>query len=157
MDDISAEYLIQPSLNPAWNIALMFYQMSFAQRKPRSNAPIIRNFKWVPKLQYGLFNFLNIHIIRRGTRNVSKESLVKVYYQAYTNSIQSLDIVNDEEWDFTVNYPARDPLLARYFIVERLFNFIKLHFESHQGDIREALSIHSERSSSESAHGSHNR
>ena len=65
LNEISAEDLTKPSLNPAWNIAEMLYRMRLAPRNLLSDVRLIRNFKWVPKLPAGPFNRLNIYFTRR--------------------------------------------------------------------------------------------
>ena len=138
LDEISAEDLTKPSLNPAWDIAEMLYHLSLAPRNLPSDVRLIKHLKWVPKFPAGPFNRLNVYFTRRGARNATKESLAEAYDQAHIRTLQALESVKDEEWEYVVGYPDWDPLLGGYVTLERLFHYINVHFESHASDIRQA-------------------
>ena len=57
------------------------------------------------------------------------------------------------KWDFGVDYPDWGPLLAGHVTLERLFHYIKLHFVSHAGDIRQALDKDSDQYKNEGSRG----
>jgi hypothetical protein len=141
LDEINVEDLNKPSLNPAWTIAEMLYHMSLAPRNLPSDVRLIRHLNWVPKLPPGPFNRLNIYFTRRGARNSTKQSLADAYEEAHSRTLKALESVKDDEWGFGVDYPDWDPLLGSFVTLERLFHYIKLHFESHAKDIRRALGI----------------
>ncbi len=141
LDEIPPEDLDKPSLNPAWTIAEMLYHMSLAPRNLPADVRLIRHLKWVPKLPAGPFNRLNVYFTKRGARNATKESLAAAYDEAHSRTLKALESVQDEEWEFGVDYPDWDPLLGGFVTLERLFHYISLHFETHAKDIRQALDI----------------
>ena len=153
LDEISAEDLTKPSLNPAWNITEMLYHLSLAPRNLPSDVRLIRHLKWVPKFPAGPFNRLNVYFTRRGARNATKKSLAEAYDQAHVRTIQALESVKDEEWKYVVDYPDWDPLLGGHVTLERLFHYIKVHFESHASDIRQALGKDSDQYEREDSRG----
>lgn len=153
LDEISEDDLIKPSLNPAWNIAEMLYHMSLAPRNLPSDVRLIRHLKWVPKFPAGPFNRLNVYFTRRGARNATKVFLAEAYDQAHARLLQALESVKDGEWAYGVDYPDWDPLLEGQVTLERLFHYIKLHFESHANDVRQALGIDSNQYENEDSSG----
>jgi len=153
LDEISVEDLTKSSLNPAWNIAEMLYHLSLAPRNLPSDVRLIRHLKWVPKFPAGPFNRLNVYLTRRGARNATKESLAEAYDQAHARTLQALESVKDEEWEYGVDYPDWDPLPGGHVTLERLFHYIKVHFESHAGDIRQTLGKDSDQYENEGSRG----
>jgi hypothetical protein len=153
LDEISVEDLIKPSFNPARNIAEMLYHLSVAPRDLPSDVRLIRHLKWVPKFPAGPFNLVNIYFTQRGARNTTKESLVEANDQAHALTLQALESVQDDEWEIGVDYPDWNPLLGEDVTLERLFHYIKLHFESHASDIRQALGIDSKQYENEGSSG----
>jgi hypothetical protein len=110
---------------------------------------MIRHLKWVPKLPAGPFNRLNIYFTQRGGRSATKESLGETYDKAHTETLKALESVKEHEWDFGVQYPDWDPMLSGYVTLEKLFHYIKRHFDSHEKDIRLALGMETTSAGSE--------
>ena len=146
LDELSDQDLGIQSLNPAWTVREMLYHMSLAPRNLPSDVRLIRHLKWVPKFPAGPFNRMNVYLTRRGARDATKDSLAETYDQAHARTIQALISVKDEQWELGVNYPDWDPLLGGFVTLERLFHYIKLHFESHARDIRLAIADKNDRS-----------
>ncbi|UCE00915.1 MAG: DinB family protein [Chloroflexota bacterium] len=139
LGEVAETDLTKPSLNPAWNIAEVLYHMTLAPKNLPSDVRLIRRLKWVPKIPAGPFNRLNVYFTRRGARNATKESLAIEYDQAHQRTRKVLESVQDHEWQYSVHYPDWDPLLSGKVNLERLFRYIKRHFDSHSADIRMAL------------------
>jgi len=139
LEEIPAEMLDQPSLNPAWTIREVLYHMSLAPRNLPSDVRLIRYLKWVPKLPPGLFNRLNAYLTRQGARELDKSALAEKYDQAHARTLQALESVAEDEWQIGVDYPDWDLLLSGYVDLERLFHYISLHFNAHASEIRDAL------------------
>ena len=139
LEQLTNEDLNQPSLNPAWSIREVLYHMSFAPKNLPLDVWMIRHLKWVPKIPAGPFNRLNTYLTRRGGRNATKEKIAAAYDEAHQHTLKALDSVQDGEWEKGVNYPDWDPMLSGFVTLERLFQYISLHFASHAGDIEGAL------------------
>lgn len=139
--DLSEDDFDKPSLNPEWTIGEMLYHMSLAPRGLPMDVRMIRYLKWVPKLPAGPFNRLNIYFTKRGGRNATKESLAETYDKAHAQTIKALESVNDNEWNFGVEYPDWDPMLSGFVTLETLFHYIRRHFDAHEKDIRLALGM----------------
>ena len=139
LDQLTIEDLNRPCLNPAWTIGELLYHMSFAPRDLPSDVWLIRHLNWVPKIPAGPFNRLNTNLTRRGGRNATKKMLAESYAEAHQHTLKALESVRDDEWDKGVKYPDWDPMLSGYVTLERLFQYISLHFESHAGEVKGAL------------------
>ncbi len=83
----------------------------------------------------------------------TKESLAEAYDQAHARTLQVLESVKDEEWEYGAEYPDWGPLLGGHVALERLFHYIKVHFESHASDIRRALGKNSDQYDNEGSRG----
>jgi hypothetical protein len=140
LDEIHEEDYDLPSLNLAWTIREVLYHMSLAPRNLPSDVRLIRHLKWVPKLPAGPFNSINAYLTRRGARNLDKAALAAKYDEAHSRTILALDSVKDDQWAFGVDYPDWDPILSGFVTLERLFHYIRQHFEAHAEEIRSALS-----------------
>jgi hypothetical protein len=114
--------------------------MSLAPRNLPSDVRLIRHLKWVPKLPAGPFNSINAYLTRRGARNLDKAALAAKYDEAHSRTILALDSVKDDQWALGVDYPDWDPILSGFVTLERLFHYIRQHFEAHAEEIRSALS-----------------
>ena len=140
LNEIAEEDLDQPSLNPAWTIREVLYHMSLAPRNLPSDVRLIRHLKWVPKIPAGPFNRLNAYLTQRGARNMTNHSLAEKYDQAHARTLGALESVTDDEWAVGVNYPGWDPMLSGSVTLERLFQYISLHFNAHAQEIKAVLS-----------------
>jgi hypothetical protein len=151
--DISEDDYDRPSLNPEWTIGELLYHISLAPRGLPMDVRLIRRLRWVPKLPAGPFNWLNIYFTRRGAKNATKESLADAYDRAHAGALKSLDSVKHDEWGTGVEYPDWDPMLSGYVTLERLFHYLRLHFDSHEKDIRLALGMEIENVGSDNPDG----
>ena len=138
--EIPEEMLDKPSLNPDWTIRETLYHMSLAPRNLKQDVRLIRNLKWVPKPPAGPFNLLNSYFTRRGARDLDKTGLAAKYDEAHASALAVLETMKDEEWQYSVEYPDWDPMLSGQVTLERLFHYIRLHFDTHAEEIRSVLS-----------------
>ena len=53
-------------------------------------------------------------------------------------SMLSLERIEDDEWAFGGDYPDWDPMLSGFVTLERLFHYIRLHFDAHAEEIKAA-------------------
>jgi hypothetical protein len=86
-----------------------------------------------------LFHRLNTFFTRYGSRNLNRDFLAEQYDQAHERALKSLEALQETDFGRSVTYPGYDPLLSGEVTVERLYRYIKLHFEAHAGQIRERI------------------
>jgi hypothetical protein len=113
--------------------------MSLAPRNLPADVRMIRHLKRVPRIPAGPFNRLNTYLTRRGARNLDKSALADKYDQAHQRTMQALDSIQEEEWDLGVQYPDWDPMLSGFVTIERLFHYIRQHFNAHTEEVLDAL------------------
>ena len=118
--------------NPAWTVREVLYHMSIAPRMLGRDVKMITGQNWVYRVipyivPKALFNGLNERLTRFGARNVTRESLADAYDEAHEAVMEALDQVADPDWD---------PFLSGDVTLERLFRYIKVHFDSHAEQIR---------------------
>lgn len=148
---IPPEALDMPTANPAWNVREVLYHMSLAPRFMLTDVRIItaytRQHRWlyramellVPK---SLFDWLNQSYTRLGARNASLHSLAREYERAHQLAIRALAEVADDQFGTSLQYPDWDPILSGAVTVERLFHYVKDHYEAHAAELREIAADH---------------
>ncbi len=144
LKDIPDEALKFRSDNPAWTIGEVLYHMSLAPRMLTTDLSMIIGDRWTYRLipaivPKGLFDWLNKVYTRFGARNANHKFLHHEYNKAHLTVIKALESVSEEELDKSIRYPDWDPLLAGEVTVERLFHYVKIHFDAHAGQIRAVL------------------
>ena len=139
LSQIPADKFDLPSKNPAWTIREVLYHMSLAPRNLPADVRMIRHLKRVPRIPAGPFNRLNTYLTRRGARNLDKSALADRYDQAHQRTMQALDSIQEEEWDFGVQYPDWDPMLSGFVTIEHLFHYVRQHFNAHAEEVLAAL------------------
>ena len=142
--EIPDEALKFPSNNPAWTIGEVLYHMSLAPRMLTTDLRMIIDDRWYYRLipavlPKGLFDWLNKVYTRYGARNASHKILHREYSKAHLTVMNALESVSEEELDKSVRYPDWDPLLAGEVTVERLFHYVKIHFDVHAEQIRAVM------------------
>ena len=136
LEDVPEEMLDKPSQNPDWTIRETLYHMSLAPRNLPTDVRMIRHLKWVPKIPAGPFNRMNRYLTRRGARKLGKTAIAARYDDAHVRTLAALEGIKDEEWALGVEYPDWDPMLSGFVSLERLFHYIRLHFDAHAEEIR---------------------
>jgi hypothetical protein len=76
---------------------------------------------------------------RYGARHLNRRFLQVQYDRAHQRALKALEAMQETDFQKSVLYPGYDPQLSGVVTVERLFRYIKLHFEGHAGQIRERL------------------
>lgn len=131
--------------NPAWTIGEVLYHMSLAPRFLMQDVKMITGQSWLLRLipilmPKWLFNWLNTHLTRYGARHISRQFLADEYDKAHALTLRALDSVPDANLSKSLTYPDWDPLLSGAVTLERLFHYIKDHFDSHAEQIRQRIS-----------------
>jgi hypothetical protein len=142
--EIPDEAFSRLSDNPSWTIGEVLFHMSLAPRFMTTDLKMIISRPWLAKVfaalvPQSIFDRLNDWYTRYGARNLSRSFLAEQYDKAHLRVLKSLETVQEDEFQKTMFYPGYDPILAGDVTVERLFHYIKLHFEEHAGQIRKIL------------------
>lgn len=141
LDSIPDKALKLPSDNPAWTIGEVLYHMSLAPRFLSQDVKMITTQNWLYKIipviiPKQLFDWLNKKLTKYGARKLSRKFISVEYDKAHLSTIKALDEVKEADFYKKLNYPDWDPLLSGEVTLERLFHYIKLHFEAHAKQIR---------------------
>ena len=142
--EIPDEAFSRPSDNPAWTIGEVLFHMSLAPRFIPTDLRVIISRPWLAKgfailVPIPLFHRLNQFFTRYWSRKLDRRFLLEQYDRAHDRAIRSLEALRETDFQKSLRYPGYDPLLSGDVTVERLYRYIKLHFEHHAGQIRERL------------------
>jgi uncharacterized damage-inducible protein DinB len=144
LDEIPEEALARPSDNPAWTIGEVLFHMSLAPRFVVTDLRAILAQAWLARVfallvPAVMFHRLNEFYTRRGARHLNRRFLAEAYDRAHERALRSLEALQEADFQKSLQYPGYDPLLSGDVTVERLFRYVKQHFEHHAGQIRERL------------------
>jgi uncharacterized damage-inducible protein DinB len=141
LDEIPDAALDRPSDNPAWTIRQVLYHMSLAPRLLGADVKLIVRQNWLvrlaPKLvPRRLFNWGNARLTRWQGGRKDRRQLAAEYDRAHASAVKALDGVTEAQLAMSLIYPDWDPLLAGEVTLERLFHYVRDHFEQHAAQIR---------------------
>jgi hypothetical protein len=144
LEEIRDDAFALPSDNPAWTIGEVCYHMSLAPRMLVTDLRIILGQPILAKVftflvPAALFHRLNEFLTRRGARGLNRASLAHAYDKAHTRALQALMPLSETDLQKSLPYPGYDPILSGNVTVEQLFRYVRLHFESHEKQIREIV------------------
>ena len=129
-----------PTDNPAWSVGDMLYHITLGPRALsleiwmtiHARGLFQFTMKYFPS---NLFNHINARFSRRGNK-ITRVSLIKGYEAAHASVIASLKRTDEKDFQTSIIYPAElEPMLAGETSVEKLFHYVKEHFEAHRNAI----------------------
>ncbi|WKZ34605.1 MAG: DinB family protein [Anaerolineales bacterium] len=133
-----------PSSNPAWTVGDILFHITLGPRALAFEVWMTLHARGLYKLAMRyfpsrMFNRLNAWFGSR-KRRISRQGLRKAYGKAHAVAQSRLRRVREEDLSTSVTYP-KDYVsdLAGEISVERLFRYIKRHFEAHEREIRACL------------------
>jgi hypothetical protein len=141
---IPSQALDLPSRNPAWTVREVLFHMSLAPRFMFADVRMIIAHRLLARFvsrffPQRLFNWLNkVYTARRG-QTLSPDALLEEYERGHRTAIRTLSLVSDGDLDETFIYPDWEPLLAGEITLERLFHYIKEHFQIHAQDLEQIV------------------
>ena len=144
LDSVPEELYSHPSDNPAWTIGDVLYHITIGTLAIRFEIWMIHHtpilFKWMLNdTTSKLFNRINARFARRPKR-ITRQGLIKAYEAGHAGLMSSLKRLQDEDFGKSVTYPvAFVSELAGIVSIERLFQYVKLHFDVHAGQIKQNL------------------
>lgn len=141
---IPEEAFSKPSDNPAWTIGEVLFHMSLAPRFVVTDLRFIISRPWLAKafaalVPISLFNRLNEFFTRYGSRDLNRAFLAEQYDRAHKRALESLEALQETDFQKSLRYPGYDSMLSGTVTVERLYRYMKQHFEAHAAQIRKRL------------------
>jgi len=135
-----------PSDNPAWTVGEVLYHMSIAPRFLSKDVKMITNQNWMYRIipvliPKQLFDWLNKKLTKYGARKLSREFLAVEYDKAHQATLIALGEVKETDFKKKLNYPDWDPLLSGEVTLERLFRYVKVHFDAHAAEIPKRILV----------------
>ena len=155
LDSVPEALYHHPSDNPAWTIGEVLYHMSLAPRFMTADLRMLIGQAWAAKfigifVPKSVFDKLNEHFTRRwAAQNMTREKLLRAYDNAHKNTLHALERLNEDDLGKSVKYPDYDELLSGVVSVEKLFHYIKIHFDSHAEQIRQIIKEYNEQTSAD--------
>jgi hypothetical protein len=144
VESVPEEFYGRPSANPAWTIGDVLYHITLGPPAIRTEIWIVRHAGWLfsAVLNHStsrIFNWGNALFARRPKR-ITQEILFRSYERGHAGLLTSLRSMQEMDFSKSTHYPDTFVAeLAGVVTVERLFRYIKLHFEIHASQIREGL------------------
>ena len=130
-----------PTDNPAWTVGDILYHVTLGPRALSLEVWMIVHARGLFQLGMKyfpskLFNRVNAIFARRGKR-INRQMLIKAYAAGHTGIRSRLRRMRDGDFQKSVIYPAEFVSeLAGKVTVERLFRYVKEHFEVHSKQLK---------------------
>ena len=144
LDSIPESDYALPTDNPAWSVGDMLYHLTLGPQALSLEVWMIVHARGLFQFTMNyfpskLFNRINARFSRRGNK-VTRARLVKLYEAGHAKVAASLRKTREEDLQKSVVYPAElEAMLAGETSVERLFHYVKDHFEAHRNSIYQKL------------------
>ena len=143
LDSIPESDYSLPTDNPAWTVGDVLYHITLGPHALSFEIWMIIHARGL--FQFGMnifptkfFNKVNASFARRGNR-INRQMLIKAYEAGHASVRSSLRRTREEQMKLSVVYPADlEAMLAGEVTVERLFHYVKNHFEAHANQIKRA-------------------
>ena len=141
LDSISEADYSLPVDNPAWTVGDILYHIALGPHALAFEIWMIIHARGL--FQFGMntfpskfFNKVNARFGQRGNR-INRQMLIKAYEAGHASVRSSLRRTREEDMQKSVVYPAElEEMLAGECSVERLFHYVKDHFEVHANQIK---------------------
>jgi len=135
-----ADYFL-PTDNPAWTVGDVLYHITLGPRALALEIWMIIHARGL--FQFGMkyfpskfFNKVNARFAQQENR-INRQMLIKAYEAGHASVRSRLRRTREEQMKLSVVYPAEFVSeLAGEVSVERLFHYVKDHFEAHAKQLR---------------------
>lgn len=144
LDSVPKALYHHPSGNPAWTIGDVLYHITLGPPALCFEIWMIRHASGLFQLAMNnltsiIFNRINAIFARRPKR-ITPQSLLKAYETGHAGIMSSLRRMREDEFHKSVIYPESFVSeLAGEATVERIFRYVKGHFDIHAEQIRKAI------------------
>ena len=92
-----------------------------------------------------IFNWGNA-LFARHPKRITRQTLTKAYERGHTGLMSSLKRMQNDDFGRSAVYPPEFVSeLAGVVTIERIFRYVKEHFEVHEGQIRASTALRSTR------------
>ena len=136
LDSVPESIYSHPSDNPAWTIGDVLYHITLGPPALNFEIWMIRHLPGIYPLVMNrvvsnLFNRVNA-IFRGRPKRLNRQMLIKSYEKGHAGLVSSLNGMQESEFRRSVMYPAEFVSeLAGEVSIERLFHYVKGHFDIH--------------------------
>lgn len=144
LDSVPESAYPHPSDNPAWTIGDVLYHITLGPPALRFEIWMIRHMPGVYPLVMNpvvsnIFNRINAAFTGRPKR-IDAQMLKQAYEKGHAGLVSSLNCMQDADFERCVVYPPEFVSeLAGNVSIERLFHYVKGHFEVHEEQIQKRL------------------
>ena len=144
LDSVPEVFYHHPSLNPAWTVGDVLYHIPLGPPALRFEIWMIRHARDLFQLAMNdltssIFNRFNA-VFARHPKRITRQSLHKAYEAGHAGIMSSLMRTREDEFQKSIRYPESFVTeLTGEVTVERLFRYMKGHFEIHAGQIKKAI------------------
>lgn len=130
-----------PTDNPDWNVGDMLFHITLGP-------PTLAFESWMIANAHGLFQLALTYIparyleringlYARKSKRISCQSLIKAYEAGHTRLMSRLKRTREEDLSKSAVYPPEFvTMLSGVVTLERIFHYIKEHFEDHLAQLR---------------------
>lgn len=133
-----------PSDNPAWTIGDVLYHITLGPPALQFEIWMIRHVPGIYPLVMNpfvtnLFNRINAIFTGRPKR-IHRQMLIQAYEKGHAGLVSSLNRMGEEDFQRSVIYPPEFVSdLAGTVSIERLFHYVKGHFDAHEAEVQKKL------------------
>jgi len=144
LDSVPETFYSHPSDNPAWTIGDVLYHITIGPLALRFEIWMIRHANRLFQLAMNdltstIFNRVNT-LFARQPKRIARQNLGKAYEAGHAGLISSLKRIRESDFQKSVIYPKSFVAeLAGEVSVERIFRYVKEHFDTHAEQINKAL------------------
>jgi len=144
LDSVPEGSYSHPSDNPAWTIGEVLHHITIGLRALRFEIWMTRHARGLFQLGMNsfpstLFNKINAQFARRN-RISARQKLTEAYENGHAGIMSSLTRMSEDDLQKSVIYPDDlVPELAGKVTVERIFRYVKYHFDIHADQIQKGL------------------
>lgn len=130
-----------PTDNPAWTVGDILYHVTLGPRALSLEIWMIVHMRGlfqvgIKYFPFKLFNNINARFARRGKR-INRQMLIKAYEAGHAGIRSRLRRTREGDMQKSVVYPAEFVSeLSGEVTVERLFRYVKGHFEVHKKQLK---------------------
>ena len=144
LDSVPESAYSHPSDNPAWTIGDVLYHLTLGPPALHFEIWMIRYLPGLYPLVMNrfvstIFNRVNAAFTGRPKR-ISRQMLTQAYEKGHAGLVSRLNHMQDADFQRSVMYPPEFVSdLAGLVSIERLFHYVKGHFDVHEAEIRKRL------------------
>jgi hypothetical protein len=140
LDSVPESAYSHPSDNAAWTIGDVLYHITLGPPALQFEIWMIQYLPGVyplvmNRLVSSIFNQVNAMFTSRPKR-INRQMLIQAYEKGHAGLLSSLNRMHDADFQRSVIYPPEFVSdLAGTVSIERLFRYVKGHFDTHEAEI----------------------